>query len=78
MRRLVDIGNTVIVVEHDEEVMAQADYIIDIGPRAGVHGGSLVFAGTYPELLAFKGSETGDYLAGRKRVARTLSTAPKT
>jgi excinuclease ABC subunit A len=75
MRRLVDIGNTVIVVEHDEEVMAAADHIIDIGPRAWVHGGSLVFSGTYNELLASTTSETGEYLSGKRSITRTLPAA---
>lgn len=51
LRELVDLGNTVIVVEHDEDIMSHADHIVDIGPGAGVHGGAIVFEGPYSELL---------------------------
>jgi len=64
----VEGGNSVLVVEHDEEIMQQADYIIDIGPGAGEHGGSVVFTGTYPELLKDKKGETGAYVSGRKQI----------
>lgn len=69
LKRLRDIGNTVIVVEHDEDTMRQADYIVDIGPGAGVHGGQVVFAGTPDEILNCKESITGDYLSGRRKIA---------
>ncbi len=65
LKKLAEIGNTVVVVEHDEDVMAAADYVVDVGPGAGKHGGKVVFAGTYPELLV-SGTETADYLSGRK------------
>ncbi|MCK5093057.1 MAG: excinuclease ABC subunit UvrA, partial [Gammaproteobacteria bacterium] len=62
---LRDLGNTVIVVEHDEEAIRTADYIVDIGPGAGVHGGEIVFSGRVKDLLKSKKSLTGGYLAGR-------------
>ncbi len=68
LRRLRDLGNTVIVVEHDEETIRAADYVVDIGPGAGEHGGQIVFAGTCDELVASADSLTGDYLAGRRRI----------
>lgn len=64
--KLRDAGNTVIVVEHDEEVIQSADYIIDIGPYAGTHGGTVVFAGTFKELMTQGKSLTADYLSGKK------------
>ena len=64
-----DIGNTVIVVEHDEDTMRACDYIVDIGPGAGVHGGEVVFSGTPDELMKFNGSITGDYLSHRRVIA---------
>lgn len=67
LKKLAEIGNTVIVVEHDEDVMKASDYVIDIGPGAGKHGGQIVFAGTYGEILE-SDCETGAYLSGRKRV----------
>ncbi len=66
--RLRDLGNTVIVVEHDEEMMRAADYIVDIGPGAGVHGGYVVACGTPAEVAANTASITGDYLSGRKKI----------
>lgn len=68
IRRLVDIGNTVIVVEHDEDIMEASDYIIDIGPLAGVHGGNIIFSGTHKEICKPGTTETGEYLSGRKKV----------
>ncbi len=70
LKRLATIGNSVIVVEHDEDIMRESDYIIDIGPRAGVHGGEVIFTGTYEELIRVKDSETGAYLSGKKQVVR--------
>jgi excinuclease ABC subunit A len=67
--RLRDVGNTVIVVEHDEETMRSADHIVDMGPGAGEHGGRVVAKGTPAEIMAAPGSLTGDYLAGRRRIA---------
>ena len=66
--RLRDLGNTLIVVEHDEDTMRAADYIVDIGPGAGVHGGEVVCAGTPAEIEACENSLTGDYLTGRKKI----------
>ncbi|HEX7135193.1 MAG TPA: excinuclease ABC subunit UvrA, partial [Iamia sp.] len=66
--RLKELGNTVIVVEHDEDTIAVADYIVDIGPGAGEHGGAVVHAGTYKQLLKNKQSLTGQYLAGIKSI----------
>ncbi len=66
LKRLRDLGNTVIVVEHDEDTMNASDYIVDIGPGAGVHGGAIVSAGTPDELAADESSITGDYLSGRR------------
>ncbi|MDH3426108.1 MAG: excinuclease ABC subunit UvrA, partial [Acidimicrobiia bacterium] len=66
--RLRDLGNTVIVVEHDEETIRTADHIVDIGPGAGEHGGEIVVEGTLPEIMAEKRSITGDYLAGRRSI----------
>ncbi|MGX8679764.1 MAG: excinuclease ABC subunit UvrA [bacterium] len=63
-----DLGNSVIVVEHDEETMRMADYIIDVGPGAGVHGGEIIAAGTPEEIAANPHSITGDYLSGRKKI----------
>ncbi len=65
LKSLRDVGNTVIVVEHEEEMMKAADYLIDIGPQAGTHGGELVFAGTYHDILKDQESLTGHYLSGR-------------
>ena len=64
LKSLRDVGNTVIVVEHEQEMMEAADYLIDIGPEAGINGGELVFAGTYSEILKDKNSLTGKYLNG--------------
>ena len=68
LKQMRDIGNTLVVVEHDEETIRQADYIVDIGPRAGVHGGEVVYQGDVEGLLKCKNSLTGDYLAGRKKI----------
>ena len=68
LRHLRDLGNTVIVVEHDEDTMLAADYIVDIGPGAGVHGGEVVCAGTLEEIKACERSITGQYLSGRKKI----------
>ncbi len=68
MKRLRDLGNTLIVVEHDDDTMLAADHIVDIGPGAGVNGGNVVFSGTPQELLRCKESITGQYLSGRLRI----------
>ncbi|WP_461516543.1 excinuclease ABC subunit UvrA [Porticoccus sp.] len=69
LTRLRDLGNTVIVVEHDEEAIREADYIVDIGPGAGVHGGEVIAAGSLQDILNEPRSLTGDYLSGRKTIA---------
>ena len=66
LKNLRDLGNTLIVVEHDEDTMHASDYIVDIGPRAGVHGGQVVASGTVEEIMACKESLTGQYLSGEK------------
>ncbi|HEX7848747.1 MAG TPA: excinuclease ABC subunit UvrA, partial [Sphingomonas sp.] len=68
LRRLRDLGNTVLVVEHDEDAIRSADYIVDMGPGAGVHGGEIVARGTLPEVLAHTDSITADYLNGTRAV----------
>jgi len=68
MRHLRDLGNTLLVVEHDEDTMRAADYIVDIGPGAGVNGGKVVACGTARDIMDTPGSITGDYLSGRKKI----------
>ena len=68
LRHLTDIGNTLIVVEHDEDTMRECDYIVDIGPGAGVHGGQIVAQGTLEEILDNPNSITGQYLCGKKEI----------
>lgn len=68
LRRLRDLGNTVIVVEHDEDTIRTADHVVDIGPGAGIHGGEVVYNGDVPGLIACEDSITGQYLCGKKRV----------
>ncbi len=68
LQDLRDLGNTLLVVEHDEDTMRAADYIVDVGPGAGVHGGEIVAAGTPEEVMNTPGSITGDYLAGRRKI----------
>ncbi|MFA5252992.1 MAG: excinuclease ABC subunit UvrA, partial [Phycisphaerae bacterium] len=68
LKRLCKLGNTVLVVEHDEDVIKSADHIIDIGPAAGAHGGELVVQGSYETVTACRESLTGEYLSGRKRI----------
>ena len=68
LRRLRDLGNTLIVVEHDEDTMRAADYIVDVGPGAGIHGGEIVCAGTLADIEACENSYTGQYLTGRRRI----------
>ncbi|MBQ8290873.1 MAG: excinuclease ABC subunit UvrA, partial [Clostridia bacterium] len=72
LKNLRDLGNSVIVVEHDEDTMREADFIVDIGPGAGIHGGEVVAVGTPEEVAACETSVTGDYLSGRKKI-----TVPK-
>ena len=68
LKELRDLGNTLIVVEHDEETMNEADYIVDVGPGPGVHGGNIVFAGTPDEIKKCEASVTGQYLSGKKKI----------
>lgn len=68
LKRLRDLGNTLIVVEHDEDTMNSADYIVDVGPGAGVHGGEIVCSGTIDEIKSCKSSITGQYLSGKKKI----------
>ena len=79
MRHLRDLGNTLIVVEHDEETLRSADYLVDIGPGAGEHGGHIVAQGTVQDVINTPGSITGQYLSGQKRIpipaARRVPTA---
>ena len=81
LTRLRDIGNTVIVVEHDEEAIREADYIVDIGPGAGIHGGEIVAKGSYDDIINEPRSLTGDYLSGRRKIIipekRTVPTNKK-
>ncbi len=69
LRRLRDLGNTVIVVEHDEDAIRAADYLVDMGPGAGVHGGTVIAAGTPAEVMRHEDSVTAQYLTGRKQIA---------
>ena len=68
LKRLRDLGNTLVVVEHDEDTIRTADYVVDIGPGAGVHGGNVVFAGTPEELCQCDKSITGQYLSGKRKI----------
>ncbi|MCD6322174.1 MAG: excinuclease ABC subunit UvrA, partial [Clostridiales bacterium] len=68
LKHMRDLGNTLIIVEHDNETIAEADYIIDMGPGAGIHGGEIVCQGTIDEILMCDKSETGMYLSGRKKI----------
>jgi excinuclease ABC subunit A len=68
LRHLADIGNTVLVVEHDEDMIRHADHVVDVGPGPGVHGGRIVAQGTIEQVCATPASITGDYLAGRRRI----------
>jgi excinuclease ABC subunit A len=70
LKRLARIGNTVVVVEHDEDIMHESDYIIDVGPNAGVHGGEILFSGTFNDLVSSSKTETSLYLSGIKHVIR--------
>jgi len=69
LKSLRDVGNTVLVVEHEEEIMKAADHIIDIGPAAGTHGGELIFSGTYDEIIKDNNSLTGRYLSGKEEIS---------
>ena len=76
LKRLRDLGNTVLVVEHDEDAIRQADYLIDMGPRAGVHGGEVLAAGTPEEVLKVEASLTAQYLTGKKQIPLPLLRRP--
>ena len=76
LTKLRDMGNTLIVVEHDEDTMRGADWIVDVGPGAGEHGGQVVHSGTYDELLKNKRSITGDYMAGRREIEVPATRRP--
>ena len=77
LKNLRDMGNTVLVVEHDEDAIRSADYVVDIGPGAGVHGGAIVAQGTPAEVQANPLSMTGDYLSGRKSISAPKSRRPQ-
>ncbi len=74
--RLRDLGNTVLVVEHDEDAIRAADYVVDIGPGAGVHGGRIVARGSFEDIINNEDSLTGDYLSGRKQIAIPAKRTP--
>ena len=76
LTHLRDLGNTVIVVEHDEDAIRAADYILDIGPGAGVHGGEIVAQGSLKQILASKNSLTADYLSGKLQVGELIQRKP--
>jgi len=76
LKHLRDLGNTVLVVEHDEETIRTADYLLDIGPGAGIHGGEVVAAGTPDEVEKTKGSVTAEYLSGKKEIATPKKRRP--
>ena len=68
LKRLRDLGNTLIVVEHDDDTMLAADHIVDIGPGAGINGGNVIFSGTVEDMLKCENSITGQYLSGKKKI----------
>ncbi len=68
LKSLRDLGNTLIVVEHDEDTMREADYIVDVGPAAGIHGGEIIAQGSVEDIINTEDSVTGDYLSGRKKI----------
>lgn len=68
LKNLRDIGNTVVVVEHDEDTMREADFLVDIGPGAGEHGGRVIAAGSVQDIINCKESLTGQYLSGKKKI----------
>ena len=74
--KLRDLGNTLVVVEHDEDTIRASDWVVDIGPGAGVHGGEVVHSGTYEEILKNKQSITGAYLSGREKIATPTKRRP--
>ncbi|MCJ7740396.1 excinuclease ABC subunit UvrA, partial [Candidatus Microgenomates bacterium] len=76
LKNLRDLGNTVIVVEHDKEMMANADLLVDFGPGAGEHGGKIIAQGTYEEICRNPNSQTGEYLSGKKTIANLQKKSP--
>ena len=74
--QLRDQGNTVIVIEHDEETIRAADYIVDLGPGAGIHGGNVVAAGDQKDIIACPNSITGQYLSGKSQIMVPLKRRP--
>ena len=76
LKELRDLGNTLIVVEHDEDTMREADWIVDIGPGAGIHGGEVVAQGTAADLMREPRSITGQYLSGARRIPSRRRGAP--
>ena len=78
LRHLRDIGNTLIVVEHDTDTIMEADYIVDVGPYAGAHGGEIIFSGTVDELMKAENSITGDYLTGKRVIEVPAERRPLT
>jgi excinuclease ABC subunit A len=76
LQNMRDLGNTLLVVEHDDETILAADWVVDLGPGAGEHGGELIFEGTVPQLLKDKKSITGAYLSGRKKIEMPLERRP--
>ena len=76
LKRLKDLGNTVIVVEHDKETIEESDFIVDIGPKAGVHGGQVCFSGDYKSLTKAKGSLTGEYISGKRKISISQEENP--
>ncbi len=77
LQQLRDLGNTVLVVEHDDETIRAADHVVDLGPGAGTHGGRVVAQGTVRDIIAARGSLTGDYLAGRRQIAVPRGRRPR-
>jgi excinuclease ABC subunit A len=77
LKRLRDLGNSVIVVEHDEEAIREADYVVDLGPGAGAHGGRVVASGTPEEIVACAASLTGQYLSGKRKVSLPRQRTPR-
>ncbi|MEW5917337.1 MAG: excinuclease ABC subunit UvrA, partial [Gemmatimonadota bacterium] len=77
LQQLRDLGNTVLVVEHDDETIRAADHVVDLGPGAGTHGGHVVAVGTVRDIINTKGSLTGDYLAGRRKITMPKGRRPR-
>ena len=75
LKGLRDLGNTIIVVEHDEEMIREADFIVDIGPGAGLHGGEIVAAGNLETIIKEPASITGHYLSGQKQISVPINAA---